>query len=829
MIRGRRVQDIAGYKLGTKFPKGQGWEEAISYDYAFEGTEGLSSKAAKNLMRRRDAYFEWMKKLVDVMEEEGLVDSVKAEGLRKHDYAKFKGIGQRLENGKGGSIEALYDQKYTASVGGKATSITSSGIDSLPKGKMTDILEADQMIVALEMFNRTYGRAFTNRTFSDIADIAKKNPSNPYVRLAKKDAAKDQPGIADSRGWVRHFYFEKGVKKTMYLEPNFVSGLGISGRDLSPRAIEMAKLTSLSTIAKMGHTGIAPLWSTFVNLPLDVYHAMTSAGVYEGGEFKPLYSSAVPVNVYQMGRDFSATFYDNFFRAYKQPERTKFMRVAERGMLMPFLSTQGRLSRKGYTLPGKLSKFEDFATYYPNSLELWTRMSIAERVIKNRAREKGIGIEEARKSNAIVDEAVTAARDYLDFNQGGWFIKMKDQLGWIYLNAFTQVLRTEGRSFKEAPGPFIAKTTQAIAIPTIMAVTAATLMSPRTKQSTPSYMDESNLVIPFPDSFIFKDNSGQEYGMVMTMPLGTGASFVKNLTQSLTEKFMYETGLSDEEPNYKNIVGSLTKMAPDLMTLPPAQRALVEYALNINFWTRRQTVPQSFKWPESKEEFVKGETSEIGIKAGELTGLSPERLDLVRKNLIGNNIWTYIVGAGYDKGFGDVPKEMREEHLALTLSQIPGINRFIKVVKLGSDRFDKQQEYKEEERFSRFVDARNIDYYAKLGHWYKSDDGKKGVREYLRQSRIRKDDNIYSRLYQRSEFIRSIKNLTERSTWSNMWYETPKVKAQDYVDRHEAAKTPEAKARLRKQLGIVMGAKGYIGEDFWEEVAKVKRDRRMNP
>lgn len=822
LIRGKRIQDIANYKIDTKFPKDQSWEDATAYEFLFEGIEQLSPSKAKDFLRRRDAYFEWMNRLVDIRLEEGIIDKETADGLKSHDYAKFRGIGQRLEDGKGGEIEALYDEKYTARVGGRAVSVTSSGIDSLAKGRRTDILETDQALVALEVFNRTYGRAFTNRTFRDLADMARKNPDNPYVRLGKKEAAEGQPGMADSRGWVKHFFWEDGKKKIVYIEPNFAVGLGVAGRDLSPRAITMAKLTTLSTIAKMTHTGIAPFWSTFVNLPLDVHHALLTAGTYRAGKFKPLYSQVWPVGYLQMGRDFKQTFYDTFFRAYKQPERIKFMRAAERGILMPFLASQGRLSRKGYKLPGKLSKLEDFLTYYPNSLELWTRISIMERKIRQAAVEEGISKEGARANNRIMDEAVFAGRDYLDFNQGGWFVKMKDQLGWIYLNAFAQVLRTEARSAKEAPGPYFSKVAQTIAVPTILATSAAMLYAPRTKKSVPTYVDESNFTLPFPDSFIFKDAEGQEFGLVLSVPLGTGPAFFKNLMQGLTEKFMYESGLTTEEPNYKAIVGSLTKMAPDLMSLPPAQRALVEYSLNLNFWTRRQQVPHSFEWPKSAEEYVKGETPEIGIGVGEVTKLSPERLDLVRRDILGNNIWTYAIGEGFDKAFGDVPKEMREEHLALTLAEIPGINRFIKVVRIGGERFEKQREIIDEERFTRFIDSRNVDFYSKLAYWYGSTEGNKELWKYLAKPDIVSDPLARERLLNRSQFIMRIKNLPERDTWVNLWYDSAAVKAKDFEDRLTQATTPEARKRLWEQFAIVFNAKGYIGDEFRRELEKLR-------
>jgi hypothetical protein len=57
-----------------------------------------------------------------------------------------------------------------------------------------------------------------------------------------------------------------------------------------------------------------------------------------------------------------------------------------------------------------------------------------------------------------------------------------------------------------------------------------------------------------------------------------------------------------------------------------------------------------------------------------------------------------------------------------------------------------------------------------------------------------------------------------------MWHEPVSVKAKDYVNRQEMAKTPEEKEQLRKSFATVMNAKGYVSEDFFAEVGKVKME-----
>lgn len=820
LIRGKRIIDIAGYKQGARFPKHQGSGEAISYTELFSSIEKIPQEEAANLLRRRDAYFEWMNKLVDVREAEGIITKELADGLRKHDYAKFKGIGQRLEEGEGGSVESLFDEVEKINIGGRIRSVNSSGIDTLSKGKLTDILDPDQQLTALEIFNRVYGQVFRNRVFQELANLARKNPSNPIARLGRKEAHPDQPKLGDVRNWTRYNFREGGERKAVFIDTEFAKGLETVGRDMSTRAIAWSNAFSLSNVARMSLTGAAPLWSLFVNMPRDILHTYFAAGTYTEGKFNPVYSSFPPRFVTQLGRDYAATFYDTFFRAHNQPERVKFMKAAEHGLLMPFLATQAKLSSAGYKLPGKMAALEKFFTYVPESLELWTRQAIVERVLRREAKSAGVTVEEARNNNRMMNKAVMTARDYLDFSQGGWWIKMQDQAGKIYLNAGVQAARTFARTFKENPQQAILRVVQTVGIPTVMLTAASKMYAPKTSKDIPKYQDDLNMNIPFPDSMRFTDKTGQEVGLYLSIPLDSSGAFLKNVFQGLTEKFMYESGLTTEEPNYESILGALTKTAPDIMSLPPSQRAAIQYMLNIDFWTRRHITSEQFSYPKSAAEYKKGETSELAIDVGQATGLSPDRLESVKRAILGNNVWTYAIGAGYDKVFGDVPKEMKEEHLALQLAQIPGISRFIKVARGGTGFSDKQKEIIEEETFRDFVNSRNVDFYAKAYYWYGADEAQKDLMKYIYDPNNVKDRNESDKLKDRMKFIANIKELPDRNSWLRMWNRSAEEKAEDFVNRLNATDEAGRKEIWSKAYPVLVRAGGYVTPEFRSEVGK---------
>lgn len=834
LIRGQRIQDIASYKPDVVFPKGQGFEEAIYYETNVEVLSGLSKGEIDLLKQRREHYFNGMRELVDMLQEGGILSEDAAVKLKSHDYSMFKGIGKYADGHDSFTVESLVDERVNTRLGGKVQSVTASGIDNLKKGTATDILEFDQRIVALEMFNRVYGRVFKNRVFQDLAEIARSKQDNGFIRLGeieekitkeKREAAGeevDKLPAHDTKNFMKHYFWEGGQKKAVYLEHSFADAMGSAGRDISPRGVLAAKLISMSTPLKVMATGISPLWSTFVNFPIDQLTVYLTNGVYENGKRKRIYSTNPVVAGLQMGSDLGATFYDTFFRALNTRDRMQYMRTAERGLQMPFMTTQARLSRKGYKLPGFWSKLEDFVGYHSTSMELWTRHAIVNRIVKRRAAEQGISMSDAWKDNKILDEAVAGARDYLDFSQGGWLVKMMDQLGMVYLNAGVQAQRAYVRAFKENPTGTAMAVMQSLGAATVGITVASVLNNSKTYREIPKYQEDNNLNVPLPDSWRFKDSEGTEYGMYISLPIGSFAGMMKNVFQAGTIKALKESGYTDRESDWESIGRSFKQAAPDIMTVAPSARALIQYAMNKDLRTGRDITPKVFNYPDSKNEFTPGKTPQMAIDFGQITGMSPDRVNSVKDSILANNEWTALLGYGYEKQFGDIPKDIQDEHRALSLAKISGFKRIFKLTKSDGEISDKQREIKSQNELERWVDQKNVNYYAKLAYWHNSKEGDDKLYDYIHRPEVTGNEDKRKRLFDQADFIRKIRNLEDKSGWLSMYHEPAEVRAKDYLLRESVARTPEEKDKLQRQLGVVLSSGNYASESFWRNVGSLR-------
>ena len=65
----------------------------------------------------------------------------------------------------------IFDKERKVTIGGKRRTVYDSGIDTLAKGKVTDIYETNSELVALEVFNRLYNRIENNKANLELLDV----------------------------------------------------------------------------------------------------------------------------------------------------------------------------------------------------------------------------------------------------------------------------------------------------------------------------------------------------------------------------------------------------------------------------------------------------------------------------------------------------------------------------------------------------------------------------------------------------------------------------------------------------------------------------------
>ncbi|GAH76789.1 unnamed protein product, partial [marine sediment metagenome] len=138
-----------------------------------------------------------------------------------------------------------------------------------------------------------------------------------------------------------------------------------------------------------------------------------------------------PKFTFQIARDFMATAKDTFLR------KGRWIDYLDEGGGMTFLTHQGKpfktMGKRGiYTA---IKRLQQVLGYIGETSEIWTRLALRQRALRG---------------GASPHEATWIARNYLDFNQGGSFMKAID-IGLPYVNAGVQGTRGIFRSLADRP------------------------------------------------------------------------------------------------------------------------------------------------------------------------------------------------------------------------------------------------------------------------------------------------------------------------------------------------------------------------------------------
>jgi hypothetical protein len=793
LILADRMLDIGKYKTASqfKFPEGLSPMESAAYNELFQFTEKITPEKAELLKQRAQAYFEWMKKPLKDMLDAELIDQAEYDALASHNYRRLK-------------LVDVFDKRYQSKVGKAKRTVYDSGVESLSHGRETDVFEPSSEVMALEVFNRAYGRILNNAANKTLLDLARNQKDNPFVTI------KEKPDDRVPSGWDRVFVYEKGERKALYLSPEMSKEWITNNPEMSYKLSQTIRYASGSPVLRTFATGID--WDFALrNLPRDVMHIWYAARVFEEGKWKPLYNTSSPIYSYQMSADIAGVFHDALMR------KGKYQEYIREGGGMEFLVHQGRLMQRGRHIEGTLDKVQDFLGYIGETSEIMTRLAIRDRVIKRRANEQGISYEEAAKDKKITQEATFAARDYMDFGQGGGISKALDN-GIPYLNASIQGTRGLFRAFKDSPKESTLKLAQFAAVVTGLYI-ASNKFNPRTMQALQGDIaTQSNICIPLGDGFSFEDEKGQtRYLYLKVLPLDPGQKFFKKFFEASTDKWL------GNPIDVDGTVNTLSQLSPvGISSLPPVVSGSLGYTYNKNFWTGEdiwKKTDKPFGWPNSKEEYIPGKTPQVFQDFGELTGMSPERTKYAVGQLFtSGTMWGQLVGAGYDALFGDLPKKYKEMHMAEILSKMPITKNFIGITNPYSQFVAPINEAKEQSMLKRWVENRGLDQRVES---FLYEGGKRSdVTDYIRTTS--KDQATEDRLKDRFIFQEKIKELPNRSFWLSL-KGTPDTdaRAKLYVQRLDSA-TPEEKEQLRKEESIVYNAGGVISDEFKEAVMKLR-------
>lgn len=794
LILAYRMIDIGKYKKKGefKFPEDITPERSVAYSELFPQLEGLPPDTVKNLRSRASAYYEWMKRPLQDMLDSGLISKEEYDALASHNYRRLK-------------LVDVYDQRYTTKIGGRRRTVYDSGVQALARGRETDVFEPSSEIMALEVFNRAYGRVLNNEANKSLLELARRSKENPFVRV------KEQKGDRIPSGWQRVFAYEDGARKAIYLSPEMSKEWITNSPEISYRLSQLMRVLSGGVVLRPMATGIN--WGfALANLPRDIAHAWSTARVYENGKWKSVYNPSLPIFLTQMGLDQLRVFSDSVRR------KGRYEDYINEGGGMEFLVHQGRILGRGRRLGTPFDTVQDYLGYFGETSEIMTRLAIRERVIRRRARQQGITYDEAKKNKEITREATFAARDYMDFAQGGGITKAMDNV-IPYLNAAVVGTRGLFRAFKENPVASGWRTAQLGAVVTGIYL-AARYNAPHAWRDLRGSVDmQNNICIPLPESLSYEDENGQTRYPYLKIPLDPGQKFFKTFFEAVIDKMIGEAVDTD------TVVDSLKQFSPVGVTeMPPSLSAGVGYVTNKDFWLNEdiwRRTDKPFSWPRSKEEYIPGKTPQAMIDIGQKTGLSPERMNYALEELFtGGTVWSYMVGKGYDELFSDLPKSNREQHLVEVLSKVPVIKRFLGVTHPYSKHAEYISEAQEKADLEYFIQSRGLDTVAE-GYLFNNNATERDVYKCINQF---KDPTIVKRLSDRYQFMKATKDLPERSFWLRLHGLKTPARAEAYLERMDRA-TLEGRRQLRKELPTVAAAGGVLSDQFWAEVEKLGKKR----
>lgn len=802
LILARRIIAITDYKVeGKQFvpPAKATRDRSVSYNELYmyksmNGLEDLSPESAAKVNRAVEAYGEWHRKVVKEAFEEGLITEKAYNELITHNYRRIR------------PVDEIFDHKHEVTLGGKKISVYDSGIERLQKGKSTDLYEPSGKILALETFNRLYGRIFNNRANAELFDIAENDPQNPIVRMENKKYKIPEEFRAN-----KVFVYKNGERKTLFLNPDFAKEWLTSDLQITSKLANVIKWVGGAPILKTFATGIN--WAFAIrNLPKDITGAWFSARTFKDGKWSSVYNPTAPIGAAQFAKDIAAIGEDVVFR------KGRFEDYIDEGGGMELLTSQGRLFQKGKFIGGPLDKTMEFLGYPGTTSELTTRLAIRHRVIQNRANARGISYEEAYKDKKLRREATFTARDWLDFSQGGDIAKAADHFA-PYLNARIQGMRGFFRTLKPGSGTEYSamyKLAQFAGLVTAMYIGNDKLNPETMKALRNDLRAVGNLIIPLGDPFAFEDENGEKRYPFIKIPIDSTLQFFKSVFEAGTDHWL------GRPVDVDKIKAAGTGLSPaDVSSLPPTLSAAIGYTWNIDLWKGQDIFKgnqgKTFSYPNSAQEFS-NRTPQAMVDVGAATGLSPDRLKFVLEELVtSDSMYAQMLGAGYNKMFGNLSQDQREILLAEWLSEFPGSKTIIGVTNPST-------------RFSQLIDEKSEDHAIKV---LKENRGLDKVADnYLHHKNGKLDDvdkyiygfkdkDVRDRLKDRFKFKENTKDLQNRSFWLRLKGLPTEVRAAVYVDRYEES-TEKERQQLFEEEVTVKRLGGVITPEFRKEVLKLQ-------
>lgn len=599
-------------------------------------------------------------------------------------------------------------------------------------------------------------------------------------------------------GMKQMYYFKNGERVAFNAADWLAHEWRASSPEVSYELSSFARKAMMAGVTREMATGAGNPLFFLKGLPMDfvtIYLNAMKRG--ENGKYTSVYSSQLPVYTGQFLRDAATVAPDIFLR------KGRYLKSMEDGLSMPWI-TEGatrlkpKEARRGVKrIYDGLSAVRSWLTYLNTTQELIGRHVVRERMLRD---------------GHPREAATAAARDYLDFAQGGSFSKAVDSVA-PYTNVGIQALRTTMRSAKRNPKEFATKLGWLAAFEVGMEMLGRHRDPAAMKQESDYNRNNYNII---PTKRVIKDEFGNKHHVNLKIRKEPALTpFLTAVDMSVAAAMGDRAEFDRLGKSLKDALGSINPTSQ----MPPAMAAVVAYATNTDMMTLEKLSHKKGR-VEAEKEFDKN-TNMLWRQVGEATGMSPDRLRGAVQQVFGRgNGFTKLVGAEYDELFDNLPEEDQQSFAANFLIEGYG-NSLISLSTEAGEYYEFMDEASKKAMGKRVGPAVQLDRLCKS---YYIDESIPIEKVY---SFIQSQPNeLKEYLFNRFERYSKTAHLPNRQMWQMIGnVSSGEAKAQALL-KWENTSSPEKKQQIQEELGYVSRHTDIVPQDgdadFWKWYGKLK-------
>lgn len=782
----RRIIEIDSYKKHVKHPGGLNGRTAEGALVKLR--QNLGEEQFNKVYEASTKHFGWMNYQTQRLFEAGLISKEEFASLSRHLYSPRVYVNK---------IDPIQSIRF----GGKTINVPSSGIEPLQKGS-SKALVTNPMDLAAEVASRVTNRIIRNDANRAMLEFAEAFPKNPIVRVPSKvkHDAKGKTEVEPPTGFVRVDALVEGKQRPMFLSSSLADEWVHSNPQMSRSMGNFLRVASGSAIVRPLATGYNPLF-VITNFPRDIAHVWTTTGEY---------NPAAPIYGVQMGRDLLATAGDAFRR------KGRWKQYIDEGGGMSFLTHQGLTQfERGVSRPEsrasldpRMAKTKKVFGYLNETSEIWVRLALRERALRN---------------GASPFEATQVARNYLDFAQGGVYSKGIDHV-FPYFNAAIQGTRGIAREAKVHPVQTTAKILQLMALEALFEL-ANHSVNPEAMVQIPYEEKLRNWIITMP--FPFQDSYGNTRWPYLRIRKDQGSIPFTGISTTLFEK-----AITDRNPSNK-ILSIMKESLP--IPLEGVQIPIIDayygYALNKDRWTGRDiwrggnvlTEEEIYTFAEGRKP-----TNPLAIIAGQITGMSPARLEVASGKFIPNNLFTSMMGFGMRKmleGVTPYDLSLTSEEMMLNL---PFVRQAVGYTHPFSHEVDTFNEIAKEARTPLVQMKMQLDEFYALYKTNQLDGGVGTIEAWIKNLPPIQREVLNERLQGRLGVDRAFDRIRSQASevpsktwWVSSKQEPPEVRADVFYEEWRR-REPESRRVMER---VMSNLPGYRTDKFEMRLRQLKNSR----